>query len=93
MDQVLTEALADEPPLGGAEPEALTGREREVAMLLANGFTNRQIAEALHIGERTVETHVGNVLAKLGLASRFLVGAWAAEHGLMARSISESSSG
>ena len=51
-------------------------------MLLTRGYSNRQIAESLVIGERTVETHVGNVLAKLGLASRHLIGAWAAEQGL-----------
>lgn len=52
-------------PLG-----ALTGREREVALLMADGRTNAQIAAALHLAESTVEKHVSRVLAKLGLGSR-----------------------
>src|SRR5438445_12363490 len=45
----------------------LSRREREVAVLITRGLTNRQIADALVIGERTVHTHVANVLAKLEL--------------------------
>jgi DNA-binding CsgD family transcriptional regulator len=89
LDQAVGEALMDQPAPRSADPEALTAREREVVALLAGGCTNRQIAEVLLIGERTVETHVGNVLAKLGLASRVLVGPWAAEHGIVPRSASE----
>ena len=48
----------------------LTGRELEVLRLLAHGRTNRQIAEELVLGEETVKTHVGNILAKLHLAHR-----------------------
>ena len=48
----------------------LTPREREVAMLLARGCANRQIARTLFISERTAEKHVANVLRKLGMASR-----------------------
>jgi hypothetical protein len=47
--------------------------------LVAHELTNRQIAETLAIGQRAV----GNVLAKSGLGSRFLVRAWAVEHGLV----------
>ncbi len=54
----------------------LTSRERQVARLLAQGRSNREIADGLSIGERTVETHVGNVLAKLGLTSRAQVAAY-----------------
>ncbi|GAA0810094.1 ATP-binding protein [Spirilliplanes yamanashiensis] len=61
---------------------ALTAREREIAGLLAAGGTNRAIAERLVLSERTVETHVRNLLAKLGLANRTQVAAWAAEAGL-----------
>lgn len=50
--------------------EALTKREREVAMLAAQGYTAREIGEQLHIGERTVETHVANVCSKLGLKAK-----------------------
>jgi DNA-binding CsgD family transcriptional regulator/tetratricopeptide (TPR) repeat protein len=60
----------------------LTAREREVVVLIAQGKSNREIAEALVLGERTVETHVSNVLGKLGAASRREVAAWAAQHGL-----------
>ena len=48
----------------------LTAREREIVTLAADGLPNRVIAERLHISERTVETHVRNALAKLGLANR-----------------------
>jgi non-specific serine/threonine protein kinase len=63
--------------------DPLTLREREVARLLAQGYTNRQIAEALTIAERTAETHVSNILTKLELASRVEVRAWAVDHGLI----------
>lgn len=59
----------------------LTERERDVVGLIAQGKINREIATALVVGERTVETHVGNILAKLGLSSRRQVAAWAREHG------------
>ena len=45
-------------------------------------MTNRQIADALVIGERTVHTHVTNILAKLELASRTQIAAWGVERGL-----------
>jgi DNA-binding CsgD family transcriptional regulator len=65
---------------GGAA--ALTAREREIAALLAGGLPNRAIAEKLVLSERTVETHVRNLLAKLGLANRTQVAAWAARAGI-----------
>jgi len=49
---------------------ALTGREREVFTLLADGQSNRQIARRLGVSEKTVKTHVSAVLAKLGVADR-----------------------
>jgi DNA-binding CsgD family transcriptional regulator len=54
----------------------LTAREYEVASLIASGHTNREIAEALVLGERTIETHVSNMLGKLGLESRREVARW-----------------
>jgi DNA-binding CsgD family transcriptional regulator len=63
----------------------LTAREREVAALIARGRSNREIAAALVIGERTVQTHIGNIFAKLGCDSRAQVAAWAVEHGLTQR--------
>lgn len=59
-----------EEPSAAQPPVVLTRREREVASLVAQGLTNRQIASELVIGERTVETHVRNLLKKLGLSSR-----------------------
>ncbi len=58
----------------------LTERERSVATLVARGHSNREIADALVISERTVERHVANVLAKLGLASRVHLAAWVTEN-------------
>ena len=50
--------------------ETLSTREREVLSLMAEGMSNQQIAEQLGIGEKTVKTHVSNVLAKLGVGDR-----------------------
>jgi DNA-binding CsgD family transcriptional regulator len=57
----------------------LTAREREVAALIAQGKSNRAIAEALVVSERTAETHVGNILNKLHFSSRAQIATWAAE--------------
>lgn len=51
-------------------PEELTERETEVLRLLAQGQSNKQIARNLQIGEKTVKTHVSNILSKLGVQSR-----------------------
>jgi DNA-binding CsgD family transcriptional regulator len=72
------EALADEASGVRGGTGALTAREREIALLIADGLANRAIAERLVLSERTVETHVRNLLAKLGLANRTQVAAWAA---------------
>jgi len=50
--------------------QALTDREREVLILVAEGLSNQQIADSLVISERTARTHVSNILSKLGVASR-----------------------
>jgi DNA-binding CsgD family transcriptional regulator len=77
------EALARR--LRGASPRSdgdLTVREREVAALLAEGLTNGQLAERLFISPKTAAAHVSNILAKLGLASRAEIAAWAVRNGL-----------
>jgi DNA-binding NarL/FixJ family response regulator len=63
--------------------DALTPREREVVVLLAEGGTNRQIAKHLGTTERTARTHVSNILGKLGLASRTQAAMWAVREGLV----------
>jgi class 3 adenylate cyclase/DNA-binding CsgD family transcriptional regulator len=62
--------------------DPLTQREQEVAARLADGLTNRQIAEELVISTATAERHVTNILNKLGYHSRAQVAVWAVEHGL-----------
>jgi DNA-binding NarL/FixJ family response regulator len=53
----------------------LTAREREVVVLIGRGLSNRAIADALVVSERTVETHTGHILAKLGRTSRAQIAA------------------
>jgi DNA-binding NarL/FixJ family response regulator len=62
---------------------ALTPREREILVLVAQGKSNRGVAGALVISERTARTHVSRVLAKLGLASRTQAALWAIREGLV----------
>ena len=63
--------------LDGAEGRpALSPREAEVAALVAEGLTNRQIAERLVISERTAQNHVQHILTKLGFATRSQIAAW-----------------
>jgi tetratricopeptide (TPR) repeat protein/DNA-binding CsgD family transcriptional regulator len=64
-------------PSGG-----LTAREREVAILVAQGKTNREVAEVLVVNYRTIEKHIENILAKLGFTSRVQIAVWASENGL-----------
>jgi DNA-binding NarL/FixJ family response regulator len=61
---------------------SLTARERDVLARVARGLPNRQIADDLGITERTARTHVSNILAKLGLASRTQAALLAVQHGL-----------
>ncbi|MGK5628090.1 response regulator [Streptomyces sp. URMC 123] len=61
---------------------ALTEREREVLALIADGRSNREIARALVLSEKTVKTHVSNILMKLDLADRTQAALWAVRHGV-----------
>lgn len=63
--------------------EPLSERETEVLHQLAHGRTNREIADALHISEDTVKTHVGNILSKLQLAHRTQAVIYALKQGLL----------
>lgn len=72
-DEVIEVALSD----GSADPAGgLSRREREVALLIRDGRSNREIAEALVLSVRTVDTHVQRIFAKLGFSSRAQVAVW-----------------
>jgi DNA-binding CsgD family transcriptional regulator len=60
----------------------LTAREREVAAWIAQGKSNREIAEAMTVGVKTIETYVTRILNKLGFDSRVQIATWAVEKGL-----------
>ena len=78
-------ALADEPEEAWhtGPGRTLTRRELEVAALVAQGLTNRRIADQLYLSVRTVDTHVDHVLTKLGFSNRTQLAAWAHEAGLL----------
>jgi len=67
------------PAVKAASDTELTRRQLEIARLIAEDLTNRQIAERLFLSERTVETHITNILNKLGLNSRVQLSRWVAE--------------
>jgi len=70
-------ARAEKEKFGG-----LTAREREVATLIAQGKSNREIAESMTVGVKTIETYVTRILNKLGFDSRVQIATWAVEKGL-----------
>ena len=70
----------------GEDPEGtagLTAREREILPLIADGQTNREIAAAVFLSDKTVKNYVSSILAKLGLAHRAQVPGYVATHGTM----------
>ncbi len=79
-EQVLSRMTAGNIPTPG---EDLTEREREVLALVARGYTNKQIAEALYVSEKTARNHVSHILEKLGLSRRSEAAAFAVEHKLV----------
>lgn len=79
-------ALAAPPPPPSATPltlDDLSQREVEVLRLIAEGKSNREIAEALSISLNTVATHVRNILTKIGAANRAEAAAYAVRHGVL----------
>lgn len=96
LDQATGYALLKEVPGEEADPptipvpqnpsgtDELTLREREVAVLVARGLTNRQVSTSLGISERTAGNHVAKILSKLGLRSRAQIASWTTEHQLLA---------
>jgi DNA-binding NarL/FixJ family response regulator len=75
---------ADSRPAGGDQGHAgLTDREREVLVQIALGRSNREAARALVVSEKTIKTHVSNILMKLGLADRTQAALYAVRHGLV----------
>jgi DNA-binding NarL/FixJ family response regulator len=78
-------ALAAETSAENARKDGtdLTEREREVLVQIALGRSNREIARALVVSEKTVKTHVSNVLMKLGVADRTQAALYAVRHGLV----------
>jgi NarL family two-component system response regulator LiaR len=80
--RLMREVRAPEPK-AGVDGEALTERETDVLRELARGRANKEIAVELGIGEKTVKTHVSNVLAKLGVQSRTQAALAAARMGLV----------
>ncbi|MGW5335732.1 response regulator [Streptomyces bauhiniae] len=78
-DALLTQEEANS---GQGRGGSLTEREREVLGLIADGRSNREIARALVLSEKTVKTHVSNILMKLDLADRTQAALWAVRHGM-----------
>ncbi|MEV8307490.1 response regulator transcription factor [Streptomyces flavidovirens] len=72
----------DEGNGGTGRGSTLTEREREVLTLIADGRSNREIARALVLSEKTVKTHVSNILMKLDLSDRTQAALWAVRHGI-----------
>ncbi|ONK15298.1 response regulator transcription factor [Streptomyces sp. MP131-18] len=82
QSEVADALLAQEESGGGGRTGSLTDREREVLALIARGRSNREIARALVLSEKTVKTHVSNILMKLDLADRTQAALWAVRHGI-----------
>ena len=81
----LMELLRQESEPGAEMLDSLSQREREVLALIAEGLNNQQIAERLGIGEKTVKTHVSNVLGKLDVSDRTQAAVYAWKSGLKQR--------
>ncbi|MGH3091413.1 MAG: response regulator [Gaiellaceae bacterium] len=85
LDPVVAARLVETLATDGAEEplDRLTPREREVLVLVGRGFPNKRIARELDLSEKTVKTHVGHVLAKLGVSDRTQAAVIAVRAGLV----------
>ncbi len=84
MDLALHDDAAAPAPTGEVdEASLLSPRERDVAQLVAAGSSNREIADALVVSVKTVETHIQHIFRKLNVKARSEVAVWAARHGLI----------
>ncbi len=81
LDPVVARRVAERlrrPPVEDERLARLTGQERKILALIADGLTNRQIADELHLAEKTVKNYVSNLLAKLGMERRTQAAVFAA---------------
>ena len=70
IPQTLAVKLINQPPRAAKTDSSLTGREQEIAALVAQGLTNKEIAQALGVSANTIRSHISNILNKLKLANR-----------------------
>ena len=70
IPQALAVKLIIQPPRAAKTDSSLTGREQEIAALVAQGLTNKEIAQALGVSANTIRSHISNILNKLKLANR-----------------------
>jgi DNA-binding CsgD family transcriptional regulator len=80
--EALAALSSNDAAVSDIDPSDLTARQLEVAKLVAQGFTNKQIAQRLGISRFTAETHVRNILERLGAASRSEIATWATRDAL-----------
>jgi ATP/maltotriose-dependent transcriptional regulator MalT len=89
LSEEVPPAAPESPPAGGEKDDPLitdplSAREREVAAMVAQGKSNRQIASDLYLSERTIENHISKILRKLERTSRTEIAAWATQQRLLA---------
>ncbi|MTE18429.1 response regulator [Streptomyces sp. TRM43335] len=82
QEEIARALLSQEEAGGSGRGTTLTERERQVLALIADGRSNREIARRLVLSEKTVKTHVSNILMKLDLADRTQAALWAVRHGV-----------
>jgi two-component system, NarL family, response regulator LiaR len=83
LRKLMKQVVAQPAQVRGLEASTLTGRENEVIRLVAQGKSNREIAESLVISEKTAKAHISNILGKLGLDDRTQMAVYAFKTGLV----------